>query len=153
MCTDEQWMNVALLVSLKSCCVKVKVGAVVVYGGNEISRGYNRKYIDDDGECVFEKCERSLRGGCFYSIHAEMNAIINAIEKGFSKFDEVVIYTTLAPCLSCAKLIYRIGIREIRYVESYAKTEGISVEEGVKFLEDMGCNVKRICPDDGSLRR
>ena len=146
MLDDKHWMGIAYAESYNSSCCVVKVGTVLVdNNGEQMSRGFNKKYnCGDEHECTLDSCKRSLRGGCFYSVHAEVNAIVNAINNGGSDFNSVTLYTTLAPCLSCAKLIYRIGIRNVVYSNSYASIEHVPIDEGVQFLKDMNCNVIQI---------
>ena len=57
--------------------------------------------------------------------HAEMNAIVNRTSTGFN-LQDCTIYTTLSPCVECAKLIVQSGIKEVVYGREYkdhTKTE------------------------------
>ena len=50
--------------------------------------------------------------------HAEMNAIVNRTSTGFD-LQDCTIYTTLSPCVECAKLIVQSGIKEVVYGRVY----------------------------------
>jgi dCMP deaminase len=43
------------------------------------------------------------------------------------------IYTTTAPCLDCAKLIYQSGISKVYY-----KTKHLRCDDGIVFLQKSG---------------
>ncbi|MEX0693839.1 MAG: anti-phage dCTP deaminase [Rhodospirillales bacterium] len=55
------------------------------------------------------------------SIHAEMNAILNAARLGVSP-DEANLYTTVFPCHNCARHIVAAGIRKVFYMEPFVKS-------------------------------
>ena len=70
-------------------------------------------------------------------IHAEANAIsklARSIESGLDSD----IYITHAPCMSCSKLIYGSGIKNVYYREVYNKTDGI------EFLNSCNIGVKQL---------
>ena len=46
------------------------------------------------------------------------------------------IYTTTAPCLECAKLIYQSGISKVFY-----RTPHLRSDDGIEFLEKCDINV------------
>ena len=73
---------------------------------------------------------------------AEQNAIIYA-SKNNVPLENCCIYVTLAPCLSCARIIFASGIKKVIYLNSYAEYKGIGVEEGVAFLTKFGIEVVR----------
>jgi len=57
-------------------------------------------------------------GECLCS-HAEENSITQAAYHGITTKD-AMIYVTLSPCLTCAKMIINAGIREVIYDEEYS---------------------------------
>ena len=71
------------------------------------------------------------------ALHAEENAILYAVKNG-AKLEGAVMYTTLSPCLPCARLIYSAGIKEVRFKDSYAEYKGLPSDEGVDFLNKFG---------------
>ena len=71
----------------------IPIGSVLVYQGNIISRGHNRRV--QLGSAI---------------LHGEMDALENAGRLPASVYGQSVIYTTLSPCSMCtgAILLYRI---------------------------------------------
>ncbi len=53
------------------------------------------------------------------------------------------LYVTLSPCLSCARIIFSMGIEKVIYLNSYAEHKGIASDEGVDFLERFGVEVEK----------
>jgi deoxycytidylate deaminase len=54
-------------------------------------------------------------------VHAEMSAIVSAARRGTST-EGAYLYCTTFPCHNCAKHIIAAGIRQVVYVEPYAKS-------------------------------
>lgn len=71
----------------------IPIGSVLVYGGQIIGRGHNR---------------RVQRGSAI--LHGEMDALENAGRLRAAVYARSVLYTTLSPCAMCtgAILLYRI---------------------------------------------
>jgi tRNA(adenine34) deaminase len=84
---DENWMRLTLKeaeLALKH--EDVPIGALAVWKGDIIGRGYNRREADKDP-----------------TAHAEMIAIRQAAQViGHWRLDEVTLYCTLEPCAMCA---------------------------------------------------
>lgn len=78
---------------------EVPIGAVVVYEGEVISCGYNRRELDEDP-----------------AGHAEFIALKKASEKlGHWRLSGCTVYVTLEPCLMCAGLMYQSRIDRCVY--------------------------------------
>jgi dCMP deaminase len=137
---DEIFMNLAISVSEKSHCIRRKVGAVISKENRIISIGYNgppsKTYNCDE---IWPKtgCKEKEFGGCFFAIHAEENAIIYAYKQK-SSLKGSTIYSTLSPCLSCAKLIFSAEISKIIYLNLYSDYKSMKKEEGLDFLNEFG---------------
>ena len=52
--------------------------------------------------------------------HAEMNAIVNRTSTSYN-LKGCTLYTTLSPCVECAKLIIRSGIKEVVWAEKFIR--------------------------------
>lgn len=99
-------MRLATVVSTRSNCMKKAVGAVIVNDFRIVSTGYNGTPFGVkncmDGGCP--RCNDYFPPGVGYDqdlcIHAEENAVIEA---GRTKIKGSTAYTTLFPCLMCAK--------------------------------------------------
>ena len=76
---------------------EVPIGCVIVYQGEIIARGYNRRNID----------KNTLT-------HAELNAIRKASRKlGDWRLDDCEMYVTLEPCQMCAGAIVQSRIKKV----------------------------------------
>jgi len=129
---DDMYMDIAKRVSEMSYDTDTKVGAIIVKDGNIISMGWNGTPPGFPNECKHPSTGATLP----YVIHAEANAITKLARTGGNGSD-AVLYTTLAPCMECTKLILQSGISEViidkadeRYMDSY----GILKEKGMVRL-------------------
>ena len=74
-----------------------------------------------------------------YVIHAEMNAIFNALFLSDRPLNDTVMYVTLFPCSNCAKMIVKSKIgtviyKEFRENEDTKAAKRLLTECGVKFI-------------------
>jgi dCMP deaminase len=76
------------------------------------------------------------------ALHAEENAILFAAKNG-STLEGATLYTTLSPCISCARLIFSSGIKRVFYQKSYAEYKGLPSDEGVDFLLKFGVDITK----------
>jgi dCMP deaminase len=107
---DTFFMDMADLVATKSKDRSTKVGAVAVGEGHTLlSMGYNGfvRYCNDEDEARHERPEKY-----FWSAHAEMNVICNAARNG-TKLLDATLYTTIHPCIDCARAIVQAGFKEV----------------------------------------
>ena len=121
---DEYFMNIAMVAATRSNCMKRKVAAIIVKDHRVISTGYNGTPRGarncNEGGCP--RCNGMAASGtaldeCLCS-HGEENAITQAAYHGIS-LKGSTLYTTLAPCLQCTKLIINSGIVEVVYNKDY----------------------------------
>jgi dCMP deaminase len=140
---DEIFMTLALQLAERSHCVKRQVGAVLSKDTRIISIGYNGPPAGThncDEEWPEQGCPRDSKGSCSLALHAEENAILYATKNG-SSLEGTTLYTTLSPCLSCARLIFTSGVKRVFYKFSYAAYKGLDSDEGVEFLRRFGVEV------------
>lgn len=129
---DEYFMNIAQVIATRATCDRKHVGAVIVRDRTILSTGYNGSirgtdHCDDAGHMMED-------GHCVRTIHAEINAVIQAAKNGTS-IDGAAIYVTASPCWNCFKAIANAGIRRVVFGEFYrderifvvAKTLGIEL--------------------------
>lgn len=131
---DDYYMEIAKSVSLRSTCLRAKTGAVIVKNDSIISTGYSGAPRGDDNCCDLGTCERDILGikpGMNYeicrSVHAEMNAIINASRSNGNIFgSKIYIYLKRldgqkikhgSPCLMCMRVIKNAGINDYALFE------------------------------------
>jgi len=137
---DDIYMELAVNLAKRSHCIKRHVGAVLVKETRIISIGYNGPPAHThncDEEFPETGCDRDSKGSCTLAIHAEQNAILYAV-KNKASVEKSTLYVTLSPCLSCARIIYSIGISKVIYLKSYAEYKGLQSDEGIDFLSKFG---------------
>ena len=142
---DDIYMELAVNLAKRSHCIKRHVGAVLVKETRIISIGYNgppAQTHNCDEEFPETGCDRDSKGSCTLAIHAEQNAILYAVKNNAS-VEGSKLYVTLSPCLSCARIIFSMGISEVVYLKSYAEYKGLASDEGIDFLEKFGVSCKK----------
>ncbi|MBN1233768.1 MAG: dCMP deaminase family protein [Candidatus Coatesbacteria bacterium] len=128
---DEYYLNIAKDVSKRSTCLRRRFGAVIVRAGTIVATGYvgaPRGSINciDRGICTRQalNIEPGTRYELCESVHAEMNAVINAARTGTPVLGGVMylygentsddsMVENIAPCKMCARVIVNSGIRRV----------------------------------------
>ena len=120
--------------SRASHCKRLQVGAVLAKDGRIISCGYNGTCPGDDNCCEDEE------GNTLPTVsHAEANAILFCARNGIETFN-CTLYSTVSPCVECAKLIVTAGIVRVVYIEKFRETSGI------EFLQQRNIDVCQLQP-------
>ncbi len=109
-------MSVARLAGMRSKDPNTQVGACIVSSDNKIlSMGYNGLPIGcSDDEFPWEREGEELDTKYLYTVHSELNAILNY--RGGS-LEGAKLYVSLFPCSECAKAIIQSGIKTVVYDE------------------------------------
>ena len=109
-------MNLALAVGKLSTCRRAQVGCVITSYDLEqvLGIGYNGNAVG-----LANTCDLDTRGRCG-CVHAETNALI----KVGAGYRDKVIFTTLTPCLACAKLIINSGCSKLYHHQPYRDRAG-----------------------------
>ena len=115
---DETYMRMALEWAKQSHCVKKKVGALIVKDKMIISDGYNGTPSGFDNVCEIDNETK------WEVLHAEANAICK-LAKSTGSSEGATLYSTLSPCVECAKLIMQSGIDRILFRETFKDEAGI----------------------------
>jgi dCMP deaminase len=105
---DSYFMALACLASERTNCMKRRVGCVIVRNRRLVATGYNGtpsgvlNCIDGGCErCNGAKSKQGVALDLCFCLHAEENAIIEA---GRERCEGATLYTSLFPCLLCAKV-------------------------------------------------
>lgn len=121
---DEYFISIAYLVSMRSTCLRRRVGAVLVRDRRIIATGYNGaptglRHASEVG-CLREELNvpSGERHELCRGLHAEQNAIIQAALHGVST-KGATLYCTHCPCSLCTKMLINAGIGKVIYVEGY----------------------------------
>ncbi|WP_407463058.1 dCMP deaminase family protein [Methanobrevibacter sp.] len=130
MSKTEHYLEIALVVSKRSTCLKRRYGAVIVNNDEIISTGYNGNPRGEENCCDRGTCKRmdlpSNTGDyddCF-SVHAEQNAMISASRKemlggtiylagDMYKDGEWIEILDAEPCPICFRMIKNSGLKKI----------------------------------------
>ena len=141
---DEIFMDLAQNLALRSHCTRAQVGCVLTKDTRIISIGYNGPpsgtHNCDEDFAAEGGCPKDSKGSCSLALHAEQNAILYASKNGAS-IEGSTIYVTLSPCISCARIIYSMKIKQVIFLNSYAAYKGLPTDEGVEFLRKFGVEV------------
>lgn len=133
---DEYFMAQSHLISLRSTCSRLNVGATIVRDKRIIAGGYNGS-IKGDEHCIDIGC-KVVDGHCVRTIHAEINAILQCSKFGAST-ENAIIYVTHFPCLNCTKAIIQAGIKEICYANDYRNSEYAE-----QLIKKSGITVRKV---------
>lgn len=129
---NDKFMLLAKEESLNANCAKGKVGAVIVFNDEVLSKG-NNSVPNNCKPCTIDSCLRkkyNLKSGekqeLCRVVHAEQNAILNALKDG-KNLNGSTIYVTKSPCMICAKLIINSGISKVVYANKYPDLEAFKI--------------------------
>lgn len=117
-------MAMAKVVSLRSTCTRLNVGAIIVRDNRIIASGYNGS-VEDSAHCIDEGCY-IVNNHCVRTVHAEMNALLQCARFGV-RTEGTEMYVTHFPCLQCSKHIIQAGIKKIYYEFDY-KNDPLALE-------------------------
>ena len=117
---DEYFINILKAVSLRATCNRGKAACIFVRDNIILSTGYvgsPRGFEDcDHSGHLFEETKhvgrQDLVNHCVRTVHAEQNAICNAVRLGISLTDSTV-YVSFTPCRVCAMMLVQIGVKRV----------------------------------------
>ena len=139
---DYRWLERAEAISDWSKDPSTKVGCVYVNEEThqELSAGYNGfpRYIEDDERLEIREVKYQ------YIVHAEMNGIFNALNKGVSLQGSTLYLYGLPPCHECAKGIIQVGIKSIVVFTPNPPSHDrwrASCDVGANMMEEAGIEV------------
>jgi len=127
---DQALMAVARIMAARSTCNRRQVGAVLAVDGRILSTGYAGA-PSGLPHCSPSVCD--LTTPCTRTVHAEANAIAFAARNGI-RMEGATLYTTLSPCIDCAKLLINSGVKKVVYAEQYRTTDGLDLLRSVGVI-------------------
>ena len=141
---DERFIRIATEVATWSKDPGTKVGAVLIYDRRIIATGYNgfpQGILDD--QVRYDKREIKLA----YTVHAEVNAILNAAKNGAST-NGSTLYVTFSPCVSCATSVVQAGVSTVvcPCVSTAPERWRESFQMGQNLLREAGIKIKTFIP-------
>lgn len=129
---DLQYLKIANFWAENSYATKMKVGALIVKNGAMISDGYNGTPSGFENICEDENGNTKP-----YVLHAEANAISKLAKSNISS-EGSTLYTSVSPCMECAKMIIQCGIIRVVYSRDYRNLDGL------KLLKQAGIEITKI---------
>jgi len=140
---DQYFMDIVKLVSLRSTCMRRRVGAVLIKDKRILTTGYNGvptgvNHCSESG-CLRDKMNipSGERHELCRGLHAEQNAIIQAALHGVS-IKGATLYCTNHPCIICSKMIINSGISTVIYKDEYKD------DLAREMLAEAGIEVRKI---------
>ena len=149
---DRYYLEIAKQVALRSTCIRRKFGAIIVRDDQIVATGYvgaPRKTKDcfERGKCLREKLNipHGQRYELCRSVHAEMNAIINAARAGVSILEgDIYIWGTdekgnpinTFPCFLCKKMIINAGLKRVICSQENGDYKIYNVSDWVKEWQE-----------------
>ena len=147
----DYYLNLAAVIATRSTCIRRRYGAVIVKHDRVIATGYNgapnkTPNCCDIGECYREthNIPRFTRYECCKSVHAEMNAIINADPSrrkgatlylvGLEKDGE---FTEADCCSMCKRVIINSGITKVVFRTKDKNIRTVIVQEWIADDESL----------------
>ncbi|QDM56321.1 deoxycytidylate deaminase [Gordonia phage SweatNTears] len=130
----EEWLiDLATVISQRSTCSRLQVGAIAVRSGQLLAAGYN------GAPAGMPHCVHTDDQPCTRAVHAEVNCIASAARYGVS-LTGAEVYVTHSPCVSCAGLLINAGISKVTFYIPFRD------EAGINLLEEAGVNVAVVQP-------
>lgn len=113
---DQYFIAQAAILSTRSTCTRLHVGAIIVQNNRIIASGYNGS-VSGTPHCT-EVGDLIVDGHCVRAVHAEQNALMQAAQMGI-RVDGSEVYVTDVPCVHCTKLLLQAGIKKINFMRNY----------------------------------
>ena len=134
---DKRFIDIAKTVATWSKDPGTKVGAVLVSERRIIATGYNgfpQGIADIESRYSDRETKLAL------TVHAEVNAILNAAKNG-AQTENTTLYVTFPPCVSCTTAVIQAGVTRVvrpdlstapkRWIESFTRGRRLMVEAGI----------------------
>ncbi|KAF8506786.1 cytidine deaminase-like protein [Russula emetica] len=134
---DSYFMTLASLASMRSNCMKRRVGAILVRNKRIVATGYNGTPLGlencNEGGCA--RCNGLNERESCLCLHAEENALLEA---GRERVSGATLYCNTCPCLTCTVKIVQTGVKEVVYNLSYKVDD-----ESAKLFHIAGVTLRR----------
>jgi dCMP deaminase len=135
---EKYFVNILEQVAQRATCDRGRCGALLTIGGQIVASGYvgsppGFPHCDDVGHLM-------VADHCVRTVHAEQNVLAQAAKLGHSTLG-ATLYTTMAPCRTCAMLMVTAGIDSVVAVFGYP---GDPDEAGPSILRDAGVRYRQL---------
>lgn len=139
---DQRFMDMAQMISTWSKDPSSKIGAVIVNDERRIlATGYNGfpRGIKDTEDRLYNKDEKYPR-----IVHAEMNALMNALYNGVGVKGATLYVYGLPVCPDCTKSVIQAGIKRVVIpypIETPGKWLDVWNKRSKPMLEEAGVDI------------
>lgn len=135
---DRRWLKIAETYSSFSKDPSTKVGAVIVRDDRPLSQGWNGvpRGLEDTHERLHDREVKYA-----VTVHAEMNAVLNAAYEGSSLKGSTLYVYGLPVCSDCAKAVIQSGVeRVVMLAPSPVPEKWLSsfLDNGAKWFDEAG---------------
>ncbi len=150
---DEYYLSLAYEVSKRGTCKKTCYGAIIVKDDQIVSTGYcgaprgaPNCYDLEDCPRVLQQIPSGQRYELCKSVHAEMNAIVNAARAGVSVLGGTMYLAgrklstekkSPNPCRMCKRAIINAGIVSVVYSSNNSEIRIIDINEWLSNPEEL----------------
>jgi len=133
---EEYYANILEAVRKRSTCDRGESGAIIVKNNRLITTGYvgaprGRPHCDEKGHFM-------VHNHCIRTVHAELNAILQAARFGIS-IEGGTMYCTMTPCYECAKAIVNVGL--VKVIATYPYPYGVA-DLSIQLFRDSNIEFK-----------
>lgn len=132
----EYFFQVMNTIAQRATCDRGRSGCVIVRNNQLVVAGYvgappGFPHCDEKGHHIVKVThpDGAESEHCIRTLHAEMNAVLQAARLGISLLD-TEMYCSLTPCRTCAMMIIRVGIKAVHCERKYHR--GQAAEEMFK---------------------
>jgi dCMP deaminase len=132
---DKYMMDLLKNLRSKSTCHRTKVAAGVISTNGRMTIAVNGGDLCAYKRCLREGAERGKELDHCRGPHAEIRAMMG---HGPENLVGSTLYTTLAPCNSCARVICECGIKRVVYLEDYPGRDISTL-----LFEERGISIRR----------
>lgn len=122
---DAYFLNFLPIISQRATCDRGKSSCLITIDNRIISTGYvgsvsGQPHCDTIGHLMIKQlnADGTISEHCIRTVHAEQNAIAQAVRNGVSVAG-ATCYITMEPCHSCARLLIQSGIKRIVCLKKY----------------------------------
>lgn len=143
------YLEIARIISLRSCCTRRRFGAIIVKGDAIISAGYNGSCRGSLNCGIEVTCLKNAKKEESYksyqycpAVHGEMNAIINAARNGISVLGGTIYVSEASglnsdrPCHLCRRLMINAGLKDCYQLDSEGNLSHETLEDWVKIEDE-----------------
>ena len=122
---DIYFLSFLPIISQRATCDRGKSSCLITINNRIISTGYvgsisGQQHCDDVGHLIIKQIndDETISEHCVRTVHAEQNAISQAVKNGVST-EGSTCYITMEPCHSCTRLLIQSGIKRIVCLKQY----------------------------------